>query len=391
VCDVVKNHPNVLPERINNLILNNLKNVKYGTTYCLTQEDKYATFDFQEASEAASNEAAKWVLEPFDPAAEGYSTTAYYPYLDVTPEHSYSTSKLGGTTVDDGWNYTTAYYDFDAAVADPANGTTEAYKAVSTERVTRNAGNGKTQVYYLVKLENAMQSNVIPVQTPVVLRTQKANVQLVPQGTPASFDYSNMGGGVPAGADVESIDAYQKFFNMLLGMLGGSGAPRKKVITTASADDNLLAASFFGDAVPSDAAGAYLPLSVKTRVDDLKGEGTGNEYLNMQGLGFWKDAVSKMEPNKAYLNGNAQSTNYWNAKVTFDNSNANVAPGYILEITSGGSTVVTHVDDVTVAKTVKSVRYYNVAGIETSEPQAGVNIVVTTYTDGTKTTTKVLK
>ena len=26
VCDVVKNHPNVLPERINNLILNNLKN-----------------------------------------------------------------------------------------------------------------------------------------------------------------------------------------------------------------------------------------------------------------------------------------------------------------------------------------------------------------------------
>jgi hypothetical protein len=130
VCDVVKNHPNVLPERINNLILNNLKKVKYGTTYCLTQEDKYATFDFQEASEAASNEAAKWVLEPFDPAAEGYSTTAYYPYLDVTPEQHYSSSTLDGATVDDGWNYTTGYYDFDAAVADPANGTTEAYKAL---------------------------------------------------------------------------------------------------------------------------------------------------------------------------------------------------------------------------------------------------------------------
>ena len=192
------------------------------------------------------------MLEPFDPAAEGYSTTAYYPYLDVTPEHSYSTSKLGGTTVDDGWNYTTAYYDFDAAVADPANGTTEAYKAVSTERVTRNAGNGKTQVYYLVKLENAMQSNVIPVRTPVVLRTQKANVQLVPQGTPASFDYNNPSADVPAGADVESIDAYYQFFKMLNGKI--SGAPRKKVITTTSAADNLLAASFFGDAVPSDAA-----------------------------------------------------------------------------------------------------------------------------------------
>ena len=331
------------------------------------------------------------MLEPFDPAAEGYSTTAYYPYLDVTPEQHYSSSTLDGAKVDDSWNYTTGYYDFDAAVADPANGTTEAYKALSTERVTRNIGNGKTQVYYLVKLENAMQGNVIPVQTPVVLRTQKGNIQLVPQGTPASFDYSNMGGDVPDGADVESIDAYQKFLSMLMGkILGGSGAPRKKVITTTSEADNLLAASFFGDAVPSDAAGAYLPLSVKTRVDDLQGEGTGKQYLNMQGLGFWKDAVSKMEPNKAYLDGNAQSTN-WDATATFDNSNANVAPGYILELTSGGSTVVTHVDNVTVAKTVKSVRYYNVAGIETSEPQAGVNIVVTTYTDGTKTTTKVLK
>jgi hypothetical protein len=95
VCDVVKNHPNVLPERINNLILNNLKNVKYGTTYCLTQEDKYATFDFQEASEAASNEAAKWVLEPFDPKLP--RATALRP---TTPT---STSLPSSTTAPRRW------------------------------------------------------------------------------------------------------------------------------------------------------------------------------------------------------------------------------------------------------------------------------------------------
>lgn len=40
---------------------------------------------------------------------------------------------------------------------------------------------------------------------------------------------------------------------------------------------------------------------------------------------------------------------------------------------------------------VESVRYYNVAGIESEKPFAGMNIVVTRYSDGTTTTTKVVK
>ena len=40
---------------------------------------------------------------------------------------------------------------------------------------------------------------------------------------------------------------------------------------------------------------------------------------------------------------------------------------------------------------VKSVKFYNVAGIESNVPFQGVNIVVTEYTDGTRTTTKMLK
>lgn len=43
------------------------------------------------------------------------------------------------------------------------------------------------------------------------------------------------------------------------------------------------------------------------------------------------------------------------------------------------------------AKQVKSVVYYNTAGLQSAEPFTGVNIVVTTYTDGTKNTAKLLK
>ena len=40
---------------------------------------------------------------------------------------------------------------------------------------------------------------------------------------------------------------------------------------------------------------------------------------------------------------------------------------------------------------VKSVRYYNLAGIESAEPFKGVNLKVTTYTDGSRTTEKIIK
>lgn len=42
-------------------------------------------------------------------------------------------------------------------------------------------------------------------------------------------------------------------------------------------------------------------------------------------------------------------------------------------------------------KTVESVRYYNVMGMESSEPFEGINIVVTRYSDGSFSTAKVLK
>lgn len=48
------------------------------------------------------------------------------------------------------------------------------------------------------------------------------------------------------------------------------------------------------------------------------------------------------------------------------------------------------IDEVHDAQVV-SVRYYNVAGIEASEPFSGINIVVTTYSNGTTSTSKIIK
>ena len=42
-------------------------------------------------------------------------------------------------------------------------------------------------------------------------------------------------------------------------------------------------------------------------------------------------------------------------------------------------------------KQVKSIRYFNLAGVESAEPFKGMNIKVTTYSDGTRTSEKVIK
>ena len=62
---------------------------------------------------------------------------------------------------------------------------------------------------------------------------------------------------------------------------------------------------------------------------------------------------------------------------------------YPLELNK--ASVVTGVGSVAVGKTVQRVSYYNLAGDKIAAPQPGVNIVVTTYTDGTTQAAKVMK
>ena len=51
----------------------------------------------------------------------------------------------------------------------------------------------------------------------------------------------------------------------------------------------------------------------------------------------------------------------------------------------------TGVEDVDAEKTVAGVTYYNLLGVSSDRPFEGVNVVVTTYTDGTKSSKKILK
>lgn len=67
-------------------------------------------------------------------------------------------------------------------------------------------------------------------------------------------------------------------------------------------------------------------------------------------------------------------------------SNPNVKASVKVNATS--VTAITTVDS---NKTVKSVRYYNVAGIESDVPFKGMNIIVKTYSDGSRTTEKIVK
>ena len=63
---------------------------------------------------------------------------------------------------------------------------------------------------------------------------------------------------------------------------------------------------------------------------------------------------------------------------------------YTTEFTIPGG-IPTGIDGVEIFNNVASVKYYNAAGVESDKPFKGVNIVVTRYSDGSTTVTKVLK
>lgn len=74
-------------------------------------------------------------------------------------------------------------------------------------------------------------------------------------------------------------------------------------------------------------------------------------------------------------------------------SDLNSASNYtIVPLEGTGSTdITTGTADVKVYGNVESVEYYNAAGMKSDKPFAGINIVVTRYTDGTVSTAKVVK
>ncbi|MBQ3960043.1 MAG: hypothetical protein II677_06095, partial [Muribaculaceae bacterium] len=95
------------------------------------------------------------------------------------------------------------------------------------------------------------------------------------------------------------------------------------------------------------------------------------------------DEPSASEPSGVMMRDDQQVYKVYEGTVPYV-----VSPIDILE----ESSIITAVTDINATtKTVRQVRYYNLAGIESSEPFDGINVVVTTYTDGSKSTAKILK
>ena len=63
----------------------------------------------------------------------------------------------------------------------------------------------------------------------------------------------------------------------------------------------------------------------------------------------------------------------------------------VVKVTETAPDVTTPISTVDAGREVARVRYYNLMGVESSTPFQGVNIIVKEYTDGTRSTTKVIR
>ena len=78
-------------------------------------------------------------------------------------------------------------------------------------------------------------------------------------------------------------------------------------------------------------------------------------------------------------------------KTAYDSTVAPSTKFVVYPLDLDDKKVATGVNDVNSAKEVKGVSYFNMMGVESAQPFEGVNIMVTTYTDGTSSTAKVLR
>lgn len=377
------NSENATVSQAGQFILNALNNpdFNYGTTYCLRQ-DADGTFGYASRESLIDSDNAKWILEPFDEQDPNYDAEAYMPFVVNTEFEQQTYIKVEGSEgiqEGDTYNYTTTYLDFDAKI-ETQNAV--AYTISATERKDFTKNDGTVKVYYLATLNPIAQyEGTIPAATPIVLRSDAdGEIKLRPINKP---EHKAVESGELAAAKQEILD----MFDDLMGGIGGGTqpAPAPKAISNAAGDENsILVGSFFGDEIDAMDANTYLPLTSKEKREE------GSPALDMEGLGFWKDNISELEGNKAYMNGTNQSD--FKSFVNFDSATVGKAPGYVLQYdpTDEGAIVIPTAIE-TVSKEVKSVRYYNTLGIESTTPFEGVNIIVTTFIDGSHATTKVIK
>ena len=373
----------LVPEQALTFINNALNNpdFNYGTTYCLRQ-DADGTFGYASRESLIDSDNAKWILEPFDEQDPNYDAEAYMPFVVNTEFEQVTYIKKEGTEgIQEGetYNYTTTYLDFDAKI-ETQNAV--AYTISATERKDFTKNDGTVKVYYLATLNPIAQyEGTIPAATPVVLRSDNdGEIELRPINKPEHK-------AVESGELAASMEQLLAILNNKING-GTQGVPAPKAISETT-NDNILVGSFFGDEIENYAANDYLTFEENSMIE-TPNEDNNNTVLDMNGLGFWKaeDGLTKLEGNKAYMYGVGQ-TEF--ESTVLEESTVGNAPGYILqyEPTEGITVIPTAIE--TISKEVKSIRYYNTLGIESVTPFDGVNIIVTTFNDGTHATTKVIK
>ena len=107
---------------------------------------------------------------------------------------------------------------------------------------------------------------------------------------------------------------------------------------------------------------------------------------------FGFDAIVRKNPDYNWNGSNGAPRRVDVAPYTEGQENVPAYIVYPLNAAENASGIVTSVEELNVLmKAVESVRYYNMMGMESKKPFEGINIVVTRYTDGSTSTTKILR
>jgi hypothetical protein len=93
----------------------------------------------------------------------------------------------------------------------------------------------------------------------------------------------------------------------------------------------------------------------------------------------------------AYSTSGLDPTSTYNFKAIIRKSASKAGPYEVYPTDLNPDEVITAINVINVNGKVKSVKYVNVAGMVSDVPFQGVNIVVTEYTDGSRTTSKMLR
>ncbi len=104
----------------------------------------------------------------------------------------------------------------------------------------------------------------------------------------------------------------------------------------------------------------------------------------------WVEGTTPEEGQWVEVYGLAQLKEQWSDKQNIASTDDNAFQNYVVRAISIDTNITTGVDGIDAAA-VKSVKYVNMAGQQSSTPFEGVNIVVTTMNDGTTTATKMVK